>query len=511
MSVSLEALRRRAKNLRKAYESGDRYAAQRIHAEVKGKGPMQHADFLHVIAREENFDSWPKLKLAAETQGLDRAGKLQRLKIALAHGHNAPVRQLLWDTPDLARGLFGLEVALYDRAAVMARLAADPGAATRLIGDRKPLHFLCFSKWHQERPELKDDMLAIADALVAQGADVNAGRPESPGSAHRLSPLYGALGHAHNMALAEWLLAHGADPNDGESLYHATELGHADGLRLLLDHGARPEGTNALPRALDFGDLAAVRLLLDHGADPNEGCANHPSGQPPLVIPALPQAARRMCDGATIRLLLDHGADPNARWQGLSAYALARVHGNAEAAEAIAAAGADTTLTPTEMLLAEAAEGRETPGQFLDPARLPEEYRGLLRAMLHLPDKLDHLQRLAALGLEWDRPDAMGVTPVQTAGWEGLPEVMAYFLRLGPDLGHVNAYGGTLLSTIIHGSQNAPDRASRDHIACLRLALDHGVALPTRAIQLAGREDVADFLAGWAKAHPGQVVAGGVA
>ncbi|GAB5375857.1 MAG: hypothetical protein AcusKO_23190 [Acuticoccus sp.] len=110
-------------------------------------------------------------------------------------------------------------------------------------------------------------------------------------------------------------------------------------MRLLLRHGARgPAGTNALARALDFNDHETVRLLLVAGADPDEGAGGGADG----LIAALPQAARRMCDGAMIRLLLDHGASPGARWQGRSAYALARIYGNAAAAALLAEAGADT-------------------------------------------------------------------------------------------------------------------------------------------------------------------------
>jgi ankyrin repeat protein len=511
MDLSLDMLRRRAKSLRKGWTAGEPHARHRVHTILpKLDRPPKHADFLHVIAREANFESWPRLKLAAETRGLDRAARAQRLKIALAHGQTHVVHHLLEEAPDLPEGLPEAEIALYRRASVAAWLQADPGRATARLGRRAPLHVLAMSQWFKARPDLRADMLAIAALLVEAGADVNAGLPAEPGSAHMLSPLYLALGHAGNMVLAEWLLAHGADPNDDESLYHSTELGHRDGLKLLLRHGARVAGTNALPRALDFNDHAAVELLLHAGADPNEGVGPHPSGQPALVIPALPQAARRMCDARMIRLLLDHGADPEARWQGLRAYALARVYGNAEAARLLAEAGADTALTAEEQLLAAAAEGAEMREARLDPARLPEEYRDLPRNLLHLPGKLDHVRRLIALGLEPDRPDAMGLTPVQIAGWEGLPEAMGYFLGLGPRLDHVNGYGGTLLSTIIHGSENCPARATRDHLACLQLALEAGVPLPDRAIDLAGVPEVAEALADWAADHPDQVVEGGV-
>jgi hypothetical protein len=50
---------------------------------------LKHADFLHVIARENSFATWPAMKASIEALGHDRAGKLQRLKIALHHGQTA--------------------------------------------------------------------------------------------------------------------------------------------------------------------------------------------------------------------------------------------------------------------------------------------------------------------------------------------------------------------------------------------------------------------------------------
>ncbi len=510
---SLEQLRRDAKALRRAYEAGDSYARVRVenHPPRARGAVLKHADFLHVIAREHSLPSWPQLVWAAETVGLDRAARQQRLKLALYHGQTWVVERLLAETPDLARDAFGLQCALYERAAVLAALEEDPSLATRGFGPRRPILHLAFSKFIHARPNLVPDMLAIAEALVENGADVNDGYPHEPGSDHLLSALYGAIGHGNNMALGRWLLERGADPNDGESLYHATELGHHDGLRMLLEHGANPKGTNALLRAMDFDDAVAVRMLLDAGAMADDFNPSEVGGEAPGVIPALHQAARRWSGREMIALLLDAGADPLREFEGMTPYAYARAFGNTALAESLEERGHATPLSPGVGKLARIAEGAVLEGDWIDPETLPDACRNIVRLILHLPNALPHVKRLVASGVEYDRPDSEGLTPVQVAGWEGLPEVMAYFLSLAPDLGHVNAYGGTLLSTIIHGSENAPGRATRDHVACLELALKEGVALPRRAPELAGNEEVAAFLADWAEAHPGQVVDGGPA
>ncbi|WP_412565255.1 ankyrin repeat domain-containing protein [Thalassobius sp. MITS945101] len=508
-TLSLDKLRRAAKALRKGYLAGEPHAFERlrVHAPRSDGAELRHADYLHVIAREQNFASWPALKLAAETVGLDRAGRQQRLKIALAHGQIEVVQHLLAETPDLAEGLLGCAIALYDLEAVKAALWEDPKAAVTLLGPRSPMVHLCFSKMIHALPERRADMLEIAALLQANGADVNDALAGPEG--HGLSVLYGALGHANNMVLAQWLLDQGADPNDGESLYHSVELGHTRGLEMLLKAGADPKGTNALLRALDFNDHGAVAMLLAAGADVSEFAAEPVGGEAPWVIPALHQAARRMCDRRMVDLLLAAGADPAEEYEGASAYGYAKVFGNADLVAAIEALGAPA-LHGQEALLVEAAAGRVPAGQYLDPAKLPEAYRNLLHNLIGVAGKLDHIKALVALGMAFDQPDGQGLTPVQLAGWEGLPEVMVYFLSQKPDLSHVNNYGGTLLSTIIHGSENCPNREGRDHLACLELALTHGVALPRQAIELAGRGDVSDFLRHWGETYPGQLVEGGL-
>ena len=77
-------------------------------------------------------------------------------------------------------------------------------------------------------------------------------------------------GVRHDPELTLALLEAGANPDDGESLYHATEAESPECVRILLEHGAQTADTNALAHALDDERLEHVRLLLEHGADPNE-------------------------------------------------------------------------------------------------------------------------------------------------------------------------------------------------------------------------------------------------
>ncbi|MEM6461158.1 MAG: ankyrin repeat domain-containing protein [Pseudomonadota bacterium] len=504
MHISLENLRRQAKNLKRDFADNKPEAVNRARSVFPETSELKHTDALHVVARENGYASWPRLKIAAELATLDRSKRIERLKIALYYGQHWVTEALLTDDPELVNEDLGLQIAVYDRAAVERAIARDQKAAVRKIGTRSPILHLAFSQHIHAAPELRDDMIAIAEALVQNGADIDDSYALETGSEHRLSALYGALGHANNMPLAEFLLDRGANPNDNESLYHSTELGHHDGLKLLLKHGADPAGTNALPRALDFDDIEAVRLLLEAGADPNDGTAPHPSGEPPTTIPALHQAARRMCSGELATLLIEHGADGRMAFGGHSAYALACMYGNAPARAAMAAAGHATELDASESLLAAAADGQAT--GTVDPDRLTGEARRIMCRIAAMPDRLNHIKSLVAIGISPNWSDEMGMTAIHVAGWEGLADSVEWLLNFDPDLTHKNKYGGDLLGTIIHGSEFCPARNMRYHIACAGMVLDSGAVLRRSAIELCGAEEMAGFLADWASAHPTQMI-----
>jgi len=494
MPSPLEIYRQSARKLKKAFRAGETDASARLLRFVAPDKPPKHADFLHVIAKEAGHDSWPKLKFALEMAPLDVDQQAERLKIALYLGQHWRVDRLLGTNPALKDHNLGLQIALFDVNSVKAAIKADPEAATRKIGIRTPILHLAYSRHMQAHPEKKADMLAIAQLLFDNGADVNDGYPPEPDSLNDISALYGALCHADNFSLAEFLLENGATPDDQESLYHATELDHTRALKLLMKHGVSTGGTNALPRALDFGEIEKVRLLLDFGADPNEGIAPHSSGQPANTIPALHQAARRWCGRDIIALLLDHGADASAPWKGYTPYATAAVFGNRDAAAELKARGADTALTETQAALAECAAGRKAS---LDPASLSDEEKLMLTRIVFEPARLDHLKALVASGLDPNLPDEMGLTPLHSAGWAGLPDQVAFLLTLEPDLEWRNAYGGNAIGTVLHGAENRLDRATRDHETCVRLLLEAGASLTPEDISGCGDEKMAAFLADW--------------
>ena len=502
MAISVIRLRRDAKAVKRACAGGDHDALARAEA-VLGTVPkaVSLANALHVLAREAGYASWSVLKFAAEAGAMDRAERLDRLKMALFHGQGWRVERLLDAAPDLRRDNLGIMCALYDVEGVREALEARPKAVHEpVLGPRTPVLHLAFSRWWRHGGS-EEDMLATAEVLKAAGANVNESYEQMPGNP--LSALYGAVGHASNLRLAAWFLENGSDPNDGESLYHACEVG-APALRLLLDHGARIARTNALPRALDFNDPEMVETLLEGGADPNESIHwPEASGEAPFVIPALHQAARRLCSRRIVARLLDAGGNPDVIAWGHSAYALARMFGNDGAAEEMASRGCRTDLGREEFAIADAVAGRAM--RRIDPERLPQETRDMIRSQIHLPHALRRTKTLVEIGLPHDRPDPQGLTPVHVAGWEGIPDVMEYLLSLGVSLDHVNGYGGDLMSTIVHGSENAPGGRKRDHVACARLALEAGAALRRQEVEFAGEIEMAEFLNDWAEEHPDQV------
>jgi len=483
---TLAAAKRAAKSLRKALAQAEPSALARFDAVFGGRkdaAAANHADCLHVIAREAGAESWPRLKQAVETAALDREARIAALERAVANGNVGLVDRLLALDATLADTHLGLQLALAQRAPVLAALAAEPALASRPIGRRLPIHHLCYSKVHQRDPALVPVMVELLEALLAAGADVNAGFAAEPGSEHQLTALYGAIGHAGNLPLAAALLRHGADPNDNESLYHATELDSLDGVRLLFAHGAEIGRTNAFYRMLDRESADGVRLFLAHGGDVNAPLYAHPGDDRHDDRNALHHAIIRGRSGDIGRILLEAGADTSATFDGRSPYALAVACGNRSMAQMLEARGLATPLSPAERFLACIAD-EDAAGARAVRAAHPGLWSTLSAQDLGRPtelamdaEKLPMLRLMVELGFDPDHKGESDMPPIHAAAWWGHVATVEMYLEIGVELEGVNMFGGTALGTAIHGSVNCPGADQGDYERCVRSLLAAGARI----------------------------------
>lgn len=397
---------------------------------------------------------------------------------------------LLADHPGLVGDDPLLACAVGDEAAVRRAIEADPGWANRPGGPLQlpPLGALAHSSLLR-LPAYQARLHACARQLLDAGAhpDQHIGSrcpPDSlaqPSTRHRLSALYGAAGRNRDPVLTRMLLEAGANPNDGESLYHALES--PDCTRLLLEAGARVSGTQAMYRVLDLDQPASLRLLLQHGAD-----ANEPPQGPPVSDWGSPLlwAIRRRCSVEVIDLLLQAGADPLAVTpQGVDAATLAHRFGLPEVAARLADAGVLARTTPDELWLAACARGDEARARALqhDHPELP----GALQ-----PEQLRMLPELAALGcrdavacmvkLGWPI-DAPGgdwqASALNQAVFRGDPHMAALLLAHGARWTAIHGYGDNCRGTLAWASCNRPvvRGAGGDWLGCARLLVAHGMPM----------------------------------
>ena len=176
---------------------------------------------------------------------------------------------MLAEHPELAKAGIWAELVVGDAAAVGAMLDGDGGFATREGGPDNvpPLIYVCFSRFGNRASGRGHAIVETARLLLKRGADADASFTPPELKDNPLSCLYAATGLNNNSELARLLLETGANPNDGESLYHSTEHPDHECTKLLLKYGANALRSNALNHMLDREDPVGVKLLLDTGMD----------------------------------------------------------------------------------------------------------------------------------------------------------------------------------------------------------------------------------------------------
>ncbi len=185
---------------------------------------------------------------------------------------------------------------------------------------------------------------AAVRALIDEGADVNAARPDGA-----TALLWAA--HWDDLETVELLLRAGADPNAADDhgvtpLMRAGENASVRVVRALLDAGADPDttqtsGLTPLMIAARTGDREVVRALLAHGADVN--AVTRETGVTALMW------AVSAPHPDIVHVLLETGADVEASSaKGFTPLLFAVLNGDIELARALLAAGADVNGTGSD-------------------------------------------------------------------------------------------------------------------------------------------------------------------
>jgi len=471
---NLEHLRSQAKALLKTCNAGEAAAQSRIGAISSPPFALSHAQL--TIAREYGFPSWMKLVEHVETvrakDGIDEEIARRFVKLALS------------DRPDKLARLLGLYPGLPRFSPLCALVAGDSGFVSKWampaqvqepVGEEgwRPLEYVCYSKTHRLGGDFYNGLLECARLLLDAGADPNTYHLFD-GSA-KLPVLFGASGEAGHLGITRLLLERGANPDDGESVFHAAQHNRCDILEVLLEHGADISAANP-----DWGNsplyflaghrptdphaneaMLGMQWLLEHGADPNVPCTNN--GETPLHALCM-----RAWGRSAIQPLIEHGANLDAqRSDGRTPYALAAVTGNREAMAVLRSAGCGTSMSVVEAAIADVVEG--------NPRLLPESPElGPLFVKLAELGNLKGVQTMLDSGMAVDVRGEAGATALHFASFCGRTDVVGLLVaRQAPVDVRDSDYSATPLGWAIHGSIHNRN-PSGDYLHVMRLLLEAG-------------------------------------
>ncbi|QJR37283.1 ankyrin repeat domain-containing protein [Gemmatimonas groenlandica] len=416
---------------------------------------------------------------------------------ALRDDQHERAKVLLDAHPAIAAFSAHTAAAVGNADALLAFLAADPGAATRPSQPDgiEPIIFAATGQLKTLLGVSASDRADVVRMLLDAGASPNAfvQLPHDPKA--RIAVLYFAC-VSNNVSAARVLLERGADPNDGESVFHAAEHDHRDCLELLQMHGAKLSDAHAEwgntplyflagyrePNARIATVTRGMQWLLEHGADPN--VPSHMTtrdGTPGIgEVPLHRLVVGR--SGSAVRLFIEQGAVIDTpRADGRTPYALAVRTGNADVADLLAHSGADVTrLDDVDRFLGACAAADEREAQSI-LATHPDLIARLVladrRALHEAVDRNREASVHLMLRLGWPVIDEgeWGGTALHWAAWRGRPALVRMLLDHGAPVDvRDHEYGSSPIAWASHGSMHSQEGADADYVAIAGMLLDAG-------------------------------------
>ena len=505
-SSAVAALKAQAKQLLALARAGDSVVIIRLRAslpklaqydDAKFGDEVLLADVHHAIARERGHKSWAELKRVVEAADPVQL-QAERFLHAVREDDGTHAQQILGDSPAIAQYSVHTAAAACDVVALQKFLDADQAAvnAAAMPDNREPIIYACGSPLVRLDGSFMASSVRCVRLLLERGANANASVPYGNDGV-RIAALYFAS-VSNNVEVVRMLLAAGANPNDGESIYHSAERNYRDVMQLLVDAGAdvgdRSAGYDNSPlyflaghkptSALCATSELGMRWLLDHGADPNvpsylsERYRTWPSsGETPL------HRVAEFGKGVPIaQALVEHGANVNAtRADGRTPLALAVRMGNVPVARYLESAGADSTqLSAVDQLLGACAIPDEVRARQL-VADHPDLVSQLAlhdrHAIAHAAEegRIDSVRLMVSLGWSLSAESAWGATPLHHAAWFGRPEMVRVLIGMGAPIDvRDTQFGSSPLAWAAHGSKNCREGHDDEYLAVVNLLLDAG-------------------------------------
>ena len=445
---NLDHLKSQAKHLLEGYIAQDPEAQSRVALGF----PNPPKDFglqtaQTVLAREYGFMSWDALKRYVEGIEIDPAkaaidflwavGPMDIVPDTAPQVDHPAVRLMCGELPDI-----------------------DPVAP---LGPREvaPLVYVCYSKLNRN-PEYREKLAAVAAQLIASGADPNSGYIEPAYPDNAFSVLYGAAGRVNSAPLTKVLLDAGANPNDGETVYHCCEWRDHDCLRMVMDAGGNPVLGNGFNHMLDWDDFEGLEILLAPGWKPT----------PDVLIHALAR-------GRTwkfVERLIEAGSDPLERdHRGFNALEMAWAAGLVDIAQKLEDRYPDALSDAAKVMKSAALH---QPTSLRPETRLEDGWAVMLAAER---GDVEALKILLDAGFDpegWD-PYHTDKLALHSTGWHAQPATMAMLIEAGADVNKKDPmYGGTPMGWLLHGSMHRPDDRV---LACAALLLNAGLRMRTVA------------------------------